>query len=159
MDNNMNNTESLKIYSGLFEVKRSKLELPIMTLDMSIMSQQKTINGIATIIHDLGDGNIIKSKFRSTRNNFSLMNDGSFLINSTGHPIKKNTKSTHLNSYDCEILHMTNELPNLKILLQIDSSWRNGIVSYKFRTSCDKKWNTIAKVPIDLNQDGLKKVA
>lgn len=156
----LNDKERLKIYSGIFEVKRQTLELPIMTLDMSIIAQQKTINGIATITHDLGCGNIIKSKFRSTSHNFSILNDGSFLINCTGYPVEKKVGLPSLNDY-CEedTLNMNLELPNLKMMLRLDKSCRTGTATYKFRTHCTKKWIDMVKVPIFVNQDGLKKVA
>lgn len=152
-------SKRLRIYSGIFEAKRSTLELPIMTLDMSIMSNPKTINGIATVVHDFGCGNILKSKFRSTDNNFSRIKDGSFLINCTGYPLSSNEGLPRLDSYCNEVLDINPKLPNLKMLLRIDPSWKHGMVTYKFRTSCDAKWINVAQVPVNLSQDGLKRIA
>lgn len=154
-----NDTELLKIYSGLFEVRHPTLELPIMTLDMSIMSEQKTINGIATIVHDLDCGNIVKSNFRSTSTNCSEMNDGSFVITCIGYPVLEKKELPSLDVYETEVFDINHELPNFKMMLKIDPSWSHGLVAYKFRTSCYKKWINIKQVSLMLNQDGLKKVA
>ncbi len=155
----MNDADRLKIYSMLFETKRSTIQSPVITLDMSILSQHKTINGIATIVQDLDHETVIKSKFRSTQSNFTGKNNGSFLIHFTGYPVKDNGELPSLDSYGQETPNINRELPNLKMLLWMNSSWRNGVLSYKYRISSGHEWKNISKTPISLIQDSLKKVA
>ena len=91
------------------------------------------------------------------------MDDGSLLINCTGYPIKKDVSlpcfSNELDAYEREVLEMSYELPNLKMLLRVNASWRKGITSYKFRMHCFQSWISVDDVPINLNREGLQKLA
>jgi len=155
----MNKREFLRIYSGLFKTSSYELGHPTITLDVLIMPEQKAINGIATIIDDPGNKTIIRSKLRGTNNKLNRLNNETFLISFIGYPLEEKIGFSNPNSYGEENLDIHNQLPNLKLLLRIDSSWRRGIASYKYRTHCNNRWVNETNVSIDLSQDCLKQVA